>query len=709
MRTSRSLPAATPVSPAAPARGPHPPRVPWPAPPPASSAPSAPVCARLSDPERPGEAPRAFGAGAGRAWSPWFLLAGLAITLLGAGPAFGQTTRKWIENPIALKVQIGVTNLYADSQYFLQIVASGRQQFLQGAGTDEFGEFIPTNYAPVTSELALRRKYPMSILCPNSGPDGNALLRPEDVDPSSFLYQLTNPLANMAELSQFLLTNNSPNSIQAFLATNTSDDGIQTNLALRLNPTITGPCIYTSGRFDAFTNSLSTSAYALLQQHLQAQYLPPIQLAVLNHLLLSAAYGSGTIFPCASDPSGTAELSFAVQPPPELKIKKGMPPATYSVLINDVKLEDGVPFVLHHLPLEGYCSKTNFTIEILQDQFAHYALADGCDDTKPAPGDGKWLELGPGSTAETNRISLAWSVALGHTFDGLSAGRLAIRELGLARDVYTPHCLFFNAASTNIFGQAGIITTNLPVVTTNSLGNLYTNDDFVLRQIKTCQAFVDILTPDTNQMVLNFYHPDQVAANQDTNGVYTSISGDPFVTWTIQNPQPATTDNLTISESRNGATSTTTLVKTTNSSGVTWTLRYGSSPTERVETRQVVFQGAPTAADRIETDIVRYGDSGTPAYQCVETYHFYDWGSELKQTIMPGLQPTVYDYYTDTNDVQNYAKLKQIVYPDGYWEKRVYGGQRFGLGSDDTVPLQVFQPYFDGEQGGVDSPKGVNP
>ena len=256
-----------------------------------------------------------------------------------------------------------------------------------------------------------------------------------------------------------------------------------------------------------------------------------------------------------------------------------------------------------------------------------------------------------------------------------------------------------------------LVLNNIPYLITNSAGQPYTNYDAVIRQVKSYQTFVDVVTPDTNQTILNFYFPNQVATNRDNTGLYTNITGSPFVSWTIQNPQPATANNLNLIESRNGNSSTQSLVKASSPAMTTWTLTQGSGAATRVETRQVSFQGSP-ATSRIEMDTISYAGAISPAYACQETYQSYPWGWELAQTSVPNSPAplvTSYEYYDNLNHPEAYSasgngQVKQIIYPDGYWEKRVYEDMGYDIpdiGDPMYGTMYVLNPW---PAGGATSP-----
>ena len=414
------------------------------------------------------------------AWSRVFAQNNIDLSTRCAGVPPSHVTvnsvAQWMQNPVEQKLEIAITNLYADTNEYMEIDIAGKQLTFYGASVDAAGDYIPTNYPPIEVDLAVRREYPITIVCP----DGN----------------------DNAELS------------------------------------------------------------------------------------------------------GTAGIVFYVEPPQQLNVNKYMPAPNYSVLFNGIVQQTNSPFQLQRSSGSDL-SLTNGVLMLQEDKFGHFGLGDGCDDATKAPGQASWLQIGPGCNQDTNRISIKWSVSLGRTFDDEAAGLLAISEPGISRSIYTPFALYYNASMTNLYsemplGTPGVafvatnlyssvvlITTNVPDVQASSSGENYTNYDVLIRQVKAYQSFVDVTTPSTNEMVLNVYHAGDVATNQDQNGLYTNFLNPEFVSYAIENPNPANTNDLYIIETRGGISSTQTLVKSYNSTGTLWTLTQGSGAATRVETRQV--------------------------------------------------------------------------------------------------------------------------
>jgi RHS repeat-associated protein len=311
----------------------------------------------------------------------------------------------------------------------------------------------------------------------------------------------------------------------------------------------------------------------------------------------------------------------------------------------------------------GYLSNS-WKFEVRRDVRPRWRIDDDSNDPDTAPGDGTWARLGPGRSMFTNRAAIDWSVSLGHLLDNNAAGKLRLQEPGLFAATYTPSNLFYTCKGTNVRSQVELVVTNLA--------------SGVLRQVKAPQAFVDIL-PGTNQYSLRFHLPADVGPQTNAFGLYTNITGNPFVVWRIVNPDanPAVSNRLHIIEERNG-TARTNRIEFDSGTG-TWALRQGAGAEERVETRLVTFSynGSTGRTNRAETVEVKYA-AGLSAYNAKEEYELFPWGWEIcKTTVDPSGSTLVteFAYYDDpiSDLAHEYRRLKWIKHPDGRWEKRSYG------------------------------------
>ena len=79
------------------------------------------------------------------------------------------------------------------------------------------------------------------------------------------------------------------------------------------------------------------------------------------------------------------------------------------------------------------------------------------------------------------------------------------------------------------------------------------NPDTSLRQAKAPQALADIVVISATEYEIRFYPAAAVGAK--VGRIY-PVTGQPFVTWNIKNPNPPATDHLQISKTQNGVTET---------------------------------------------------------------------------------------------------------------------------------------------------------
>ena len=155
--------------------------------------------------------------------------------------------------------------------------------------------------------------------------------------------------------------------------------------------------------------------------------------------------------------------------------------------------------------------------------------------------------MGPGNSTDISRIGIDWAVNLGHTYDGLSAGLLRIREPGISTNIFTPSVLYYCAASQSVRSQVQLVSDSSGLFAPGA----------------GLPGFRGHCLREHSQHKYNhaqFLSNEPVATNTDGNGIYTNISGSPFVSWIIQNPYPTTNaitnkitlTNLLIIETRNG-------------------------------------------------------------------------------------------------------------------------------------------------------------
>ncbi|GDY22978.1 hypothetical protein LBMAG56_43250 [Verrucomicrobiota bacterium] len=311
---------------------------------------------------------------------------------------------------------------------------------------------------------------------------------------------------------------------------------------------------------------------------------------------------------------------------------------------------------------------------------AKAALEDNPDELSEttAPGDGDWLSMGPGMSGRAADIGLKWSVAMGRMWNGKSAGRLWLAELGLSSNIYSPAALTYNSPSD--FAQ------EITVIRGNTLC-----------QIKTPQTLLDVVV--SNQWYeLRFYQLWNVGTNtSEPFGRFPILNDTPFVTWRIENPDrdAGLTNRLWITEFRNGTNYPNKLAYRAETTS--WELTRGNGNDLRSETRYLAIDD--TNGHRWETNEVRNA-AGQTASKIIEHYQRFPWRWELVSQVTDpdgAALTTEYAYNSDPDSPAEYGQLRHIIYPDGFWEKRQYypyttWGHRWHAGALSAV----LKPWKDG-------------
>ena len=248
--------------------------------------------------------------------------------------------------------------------------------------------------------------------------------------------------------------------------------------------------------------------------------------------------------------------------------------------------------------------------------------------------------------------NVIWEVGMGKLGDGRSAERISFREKILSPSIYTPAVLVYSPPAK---------TVEVDVVK---------NGDGSLRQVKAPQGLADVVVINSSEYDIRYYQPADVGAK--VGGVYT-LTGQPYVTWKIKNPDAAGTTKLHILKIEGGVTVDKTeylwdpMVDS-------WTLSTGWSPSTgnyaRIETKVISY---PTQFSRTETFVVKEND-GQVISKKANTYRTFAWGEELVQEVLDpdsAALTTTYTYYEVPTE-SRYRKLKTITFPDGLWEKYDY-------------------------------------
>lgn len=253
----------------------------------------------------------------------------------------------------------------------------------------------------------------------------------------------------------------------------------------------------------------------------------------------------------------------------------------------------------------------------------------------------------PGSSAFINDGVNA-VFALGRRSGNWNAGLLQIKSADVSSFLYNPASLFF----------LGMDQSDVRVV---KRGN-------ILRQIRAPQAVADIVVTSTTAYEIRFYLPAQAGA-PDTTGL-SPLTGSPFVSYVVTNPDTAQTKRLQITEVRGAERKVT--IYTYDQAQSLMTLSTGNGL--RNET---VATAADSTARKVLTRTVKDINQQvvSVAREVVQTF---PWGeavvSEVKDPANAALTTTSV-YYTDPNDTANFGRLAQRQEANGSWEKFTYDTQ----------------------------------
>jgi RHS repeat-associated protein len=271
-------------------------------------------------------------------------------------------------------------------------------------------------------------------------------------------------------------------------------------------------------------------------------------------------------------------------------------------------------------------------------------------------GDGIWSvvlrrrcpcsEGGAGASAGPQLGSVSWDLGLGYLPDGRSAEGISLHEDSLSNNIYTPAALVYTPPG---------MTSDVDVVRSAN-GSL--------RQIKAPQTLADIVVISATEYDIRFYRVADVGAK--VGGVY-SVSGQPFVTWKVKNPNPPATERLQISKIQNGVTDTSEYIW--DAVADTWSLTRGGGTS--VETKTVIY---PTPTSRIETSMVK-DNTGQLVSKVTRTFRTFPWGEELVEEVNDpdgAALKSTHTYYENPSEAGRYGKLATTVSPDGSWARNDY-------------------------------------
>ncbi len=194
--------------------------------------------------------------------------------------------------------------------------------------------------------------------------------------------------------------------------------------------------------------------------------------------------------------------------------------------------------------------------------------------------------------------------------------------------------------------------------------------DLLLRQVKTPQSLADIVVLSEHKYDIRFYSLADVGT-KDGNGYYT-VTGDPFVTWTIENPaqDAGKLDQIKVTRTIDAATDVHDFEYIEASDE--WRLTSGTGDEQTVKiTRRAWDAGHENKL--ITTEVRNSADAVVSKAQ--ETVHVYAWGELVTKRVEDpdgAALTSEWQVYTDAGQPGKYMRRKAVQYYDGSWEMYDY-------------------------------------
>lgn len=243
-----------------------------------------------------------------------------------------------------------------------------------------------------------------------------------------------------------------------------------------------------------------------------------------------------------------------------------------------------------------------------------------------------------------------FTLNMGLSKNGGTAGQLELKTDQITEDTFKPDALSRYSMGDQLYSVK------------DSEGHL--------RQVKSEQALADIEPITEQSYEISFYRSDDVSRVPDeTTGRYTISGGAvPKVTWRVENPNPATTDQVRMTETRDGKEKSYEYEKLGETQ---WKLIKGGDNESQIE--ELIIDVDPETTVRTETRTIS-DKLGQVASVTQSRYYTFPWGQEpIEEIVDPGGAnlTTTYEFITD-DTVAGYGRMQQEVRPDGSWTRYHY-------------------------------------
>ncbi|NLX23500.1 MAG: RHS repeat protein, partial [Phycisphaerae bacterium] len=262
---------------------------------------------------------------------------------------------------------------------------------------------------------------------------------------------------------------------------------------------------------------------------------------------------------------------------------------------------------------------------------------------------------GAGADSACLSPGMSFKVHLGQRNDGRDAGRLEVSARLPSVDLAMRGLLRYSKGK----APAGVHLIR---------------DSVGLRQVKTAQVLVDVVTISDYEYELRFY--DEAHWGTESEGLWEPDEGNESAVWVIENPDEASAFNRLQVSKVVAQTCTRRHEYDYDQSSKAWTLASGdcSGSAFRTVTRTSVFD--EQAGTRTDT-VLSYEGSDLVG-QSVQIWQDFGWGYVLiEEEAGTGDHKVVVtrDWHTSVNETGKYKELKSWSNPDGSWGMYDYDAQ----------------------------------
>lgn len=240
---------------------------------------------------------------------------------------------------------------------------------------------------------------------------------------------------------------------------------------------------------------------------------------------------------------------------------------------------------------------------------------------------------------ELSSIEVSWGLGAGQ--DGKSASHIMLSAKSVNTALSSPRSLEYYLSRSDV--------------------EVLKDENEVLRQIKAPQALADIVVIDDLKYEIRFYELNAIGAKNQQG--YYEITGSPFVTWVVENPDTSgqTYNRLRLTKVVNSYSEVNEYVYDETTDG--WSLSRGGGLQVESFTETVDEGTGNRTLDRVMKD-----GEGHVVSEQVEVYHEFPWGECLIENIQDpdgaALISTT-TYYENSEESGRYSRIAQETQPNG--------------------------------------------